>query len=258
MSSYLTSIRRHVPSLKSTLTKTGVQEVNENENTSNFLTTASTTLSNPPVALTEGDPWCDLTQDEQEALLKRILQFNNFDVERANKQLHSTLHWRSSSAISSKHVDLMYGLPAGIPISVVATHHDHVLTVAIAEKYLKSMVDHSHQQLAVSRMLEYFVYDRDGPRTSKVTVVVDFTNFAFRHVDITGLKNGISIYMNHYPEVIHKVFLVNYPKFLYGGMFICILLYSFINRSSFSLILGSFADDQMTNLFFLYFSILLP
>ena len=220
MSNYLTSIKRHVPSLKSPLTKTDVQQVNETENISNFLTIALKTLSNPPVAFVEGDPWDDLDQNEQETLLKRILQFNNFDVERANKQLHNTLHWRSSSAISSKNIDLIYGLTAGIPVSIVTTHHDHVFTIAIAERYLKSKVDHSHQQLAVSRMLEHFVYDRDGPRTSKVTIVVDFTDFTFRHVDIIGLKNGISIYMNHYPEVIHKVFLVNYPRLLYGGMFI--------------------------------------
>lgn len=151
----------------------------------------------------------------------RFLRFNAGHVERAMKQLGSVLAWRAKVRIAAQPASAMRGMRAGIPVCVMDAvgHVGQRLFFAAAERYVKREVDHVVQEVGVAKMFEYMLYDVDGPRIKGVDVVVDFTGFSAKNIDLYGLKIGVSTYLNYYPDVFHRILLINYPKFLYGGKF---------------------------------------
>lgn len=169
------------------------------------------------------DPFrCLLTQkhrDLRDDILLRFLRFNDFDLDKTIRQLQSTLTWRAQTSISSTDLSVIRGSASGIPLARIGntTENGDTLFFAAAECYDRSRIDRAVQKVGVARMFEHMLYDSGGPRAKRGTVVVDFSGFGTRHVDISGLRTGVATYMNYYPEVFEKVLLTNYPKLLYGG-----------------------------------------
>lgn len=171
------------------------------------------------------DPFhCLLTRkqsDLRDDILLRFLQFNDLDVDKTIRQLQSTLAWRAQTKISCADLSVIRGSASGIPLARIGntTENGDTLFFAPAECYDKSLIDRAVQKIGVARMFEHMLYDSGGPRAKRGTVVVDFSGFGTKHVDISGLRTGVATYVNYYPEVFQRVLLINYPRLLFGGKF---------------------------------------
>lgn len=182
-------------------------------------------LSSSLSALPSCDPWNQLRDDAElrNHVLLRLLRFNGLSAERAACQLRSTLAWRAKSRIAEQPCGTMHGMAAGIPLSLLEPVGEGGarLFFAAAEQYVKRDADRAVQEVGVARMFEYMLYDVDGPRAKRCNVVVDFTGFSVKNVDLIGMKTSVTTYLDYYPDVFHKILLINYPKFLYGGTIRC-------------------------------------
>lgn len=171
------------------------------------------------------DAWMLLLENgretERDEMLLRFLRYNGLNVEITVRQVGEVISWRTKVTISSMVVDVMYGKEAGIPIVQLGkiTKQGDGLFFCAAELYEKKDVVRKTQEIGVIKMFEYLLYEMCIPRVKRVTAVIDFTGFGVKHIDLTALRMGISVYTNYYPDVFHRVFLVNYPKILYGGKF---------------------------------------
>lgn len=180
-------------------------------------------LQSPRSPLPIEDPWSSFSQEDNHTLrdemLLRFLRYNALNPNKALKQLENVLDWRAKSQIGTTVPDVMHGLPAGVPIVQLtdATEQGDALFFAAAEQYQKKAVDHKIQQVAVARLFEHMLYEKTGPRLKRGCVVVDFTGFGVRHVDMHGLHAGVVTYLSYYPDVFAKILLLNYPKLLYGS-----------------------------------------
>lgn len=186
-----------------------------------LISLAEPLLSSPPAALPSCDPWNGLHDNTElrDHVLLRLLRFNGLSAEQAASQLRSTLSWRAKSRIAEQPCDTMRGMAAGIPLTLlepVGEEGARLFFVA-AEQYVKKNADHDVQEVGVARMFEHMLYDVDGPRAKRCEVVVDLTGFSVKNVDLVSMKTGVSTYLDFYPDVFHKILLINYPKFLYGG-----------------------------------------
>lgn len=99
----------------------------------------------------------------------------------------------------------------------VGQKEGETLFFGVAGSYDKRSVDRDVQKVAIDKMFDYILYDRDGPMASRCTVVVDFTDFGLSNVDLVGVKLGIVTYLSYFPDIFNCVLLVNYPRLLYGG-----------------------------------------
>lgn len=171
------------------------------------------------------DPWrCLHTSNEElrDEILIRLLRCNNLSIEKSLKQLCATLEYRATSAVAQLPVEKMQGRSTGIPVALLETKSKDKgtrLFYTAAADYIKKDVDHKIQEVGVAKMFEYMMYDSNGPQVKKAVVVVDFTGFGVRNVDLVATKNGVGIYTRHYPDMFHKILLINYPKLIYGGTF---------------------------------------
>lgn len=197
----------------------------ECERTSLTQLTVQFTSALTAASLPSSDPWSSLNASQNSVLrdeiLLRFLRFNSLQIDRTAKQLRSVLAWRAKSKISEQPVTVIRGMAAGIPVCIMDAvgRVGQRLFFASAEKYVKQDVDRRIQEIAVAKMFEHMLYDVDGPQVTGVDVVVDFMGFSTKNIDIFGLKTGVSTYLNYYPDIFHRIFLINYPKFLYGGKF---------------------------------------
>lgn len=162
----------------------------------------------------------DMTRRDE--MLLRVLRYNLLNVSKASLQIKQTLEWRVTENVSMKSLDVLNGAIIGLPAAkmCLSKKNDQLLVICIAEAYVRREVDHEKQFVGVAKLFDHFFYDEQGPLAKSVTAVVDFTNMSAKNVDLIGMKNGINIYMNHFPEVFHKIFLLNYPRFIHGGTFL--------------------------------------
>lgn len=186
-----------------------------------LITLATPLITSPPHALPRSDPWTKLSVDVglRDRVLLRLLRFNSLSPARTLRQLRAILEWRATARIAEEPHDAMRGMAAGIPTTLLPPvgKGGARLFFAPAEKYEKKGVQRAAQEVGVARMFEYMLYDVDGPQAERCAVVVDFTGFSAKNMDLAGIKTGVYTYINYYPDVFHAILLVNYPKFLYGG-----------------------------------------
>lgn len=191
-------------------------------------------FTQPPHPLPPSDPWATLHMSnptERDEILLRLLRFNALSVERSLRQLRATLDWRAQYKIAEQPVTIMQGPRAGIPLVLLDAHgvNGESLFFTSADRYVKRNVDHRIQSVAVAKMFDHMIYSLQGPRVKRGVVVVDFTGFSMKNVDIFGLKNGVSTYVAHYPDIFYRILMVNYPRFMYSGKFRppCLFDYTF-------------------------------
>lgn len=167
--------------------------------------------------LPQKDRWRRLDGVQRDEMLLRFLRYNALHVENTVKQLEETLQWRGAKKIAEQSDDVLYGMDAGIPVAQLGKVKENGdgLFFSLAEGYDKKGVNHKIQQVAAARMFERIVY-AEGVCVKRGTVVIDFSEFSVKNVDLYGLKNGVSTYVKHYPDVFHKILLINYPRFMYG------------------------------------------
>lgn len=156
---------------------------------------------------------------ELDEMLLRVLRYNLLNVARASVQVGRTLEWRCVDRVCAKSLDVLDGASVGLPTAPVrfCKRGRELLVVCISEAYVRRDVDHQKQSVGIAKIFDHLFYDRDGPLAKKVTAVVDFTNMSTKNVDLVGMRNGINVYMSHFPEIFHRVFLLNYPRFIHGG-----------------------------------------
>lgn len=195
--------------------------------------------------LSENDGWqmfnakkasaYDVTKRDE--MLLRVLRYNLLNVSKAGLQIRRTFEWRAIENVSMKPLDVLNGATIGLPAAKVTfcEKKDEIVVICITEAYVRREVDHEKQTLGFTKLLDHFFYDKQGPRAKRVTAVADFTNLSAKNVDLIAMKNGISVYMNHFPDIFHKIFLMNYPRFIHGGkFFIFIFICCFLKTSVFS------------------------
>lgn len=156
---------------------------------------------------------------KRDEMLLRVLRYNSLDVEKAGIQIRRTLEWRASMELCAKSTDVMMEPSAGlsvVPICVGKRPGD-ILMFSPARAYIRRNIDYEKQRIGIAKMFDHIVYDETGPQACRVTVVVDFSDMCVKNVDIFGLRNGINIYLNHFPDLFDRVLLLNYPKFIHGG-----------------------------------------
>lgn len=190
-------------------------------------TEISTTLSVACAELPPSDGWRafiepgQLYQRKRDEMLLRVLRYNLLNVEKSVTQIKESLEWRMTVAPCSKSMDVLTGATVGLPIAQVCEgkQSGDVLLFSLAEAYIRRDVDHEKQRVGIAKMFDYIVYDNSGLQANRVTVVIDFTNMSSKNVDLLGTRNGIHIYLSHFPDLFDQIFLLNYPRFVHGGEF---------------------------------------
>ena len=169
-------------------------------------------------------PDCDLwrsfdeLEDERDLTLLRLLRYNSLNVEKAEKQLESIFQWRASNRIAEVSEEAIHGPKVGIPVVKVGnvTENGSALIFSSAEGYCKKAVDHALQEVGVAKMFDQILYGQGEKRVKYCTVLIDFTNFSMKNIDLYGMKSGITTYLSYYPDIFDKIILIHYPKFIYG------------------------------------------
>lgn len=163
------------------------------------------------------DPWRHMHTNDASRRhhLLRFLRFNSLDVAKASAHIQAMLRWRVESRPTLIPADCVHGLRAGMPVARLRAvgAGGELLFFAAAARYVRKAAVGVEQLRATTRMFEDVVH-ADG--CGRAAAVVDFSAFGARHVDVVGLKRGVSLYVDYYPEAFYKVLLVNYPKLLYA------------------------------------------
>lgn len=173
--------------------------------------------------LPQEDVWRDLGDSQnatlRDEILLRFLRYNALSTDNAQRQVRSVLEWRAEHGIAAESPQVMYGVDAGIPVTRLSgpTPDGDLLFFCAAEMYSRCDVDHAKQGVALARLFDLLLYDVDGPRAKRGSVVIDFTNMSARNVDLVGLRLGVLLYTSYYPDLFLKILFFNYPKFIYGG-----------------------------------------
>lgn len=167
------------------------------------------------------DPWLTLTEQQRHSLLIRFLRYNLLHIENARSHIHKVATWRSTQRPWNLPISDMQGTPAGIPIlsDVIRGREGDVLIFIPTRYYQKSLVDRSAQVTAIKAFFEYCSYAAHGLKATSGIMLVDFAALQLKQVDLVALKNAINIFLSFYPEVLKKVILVNYPRWIHGSKF---------------------------------------
>lgn len=96
-----------------------------------------------------------------------------------------------------------------------------VLLYSPVRFYVKGQVDHASQKTAVKTFFEHMVYMKEGPLALSSIAVLDFKGMSMKNVDLVATKNGIRVFVDYYPELFKKIFVINYPSWLHGSKFSC-------------------------------------
>lgn len=232
MTTYLPSVkwptlskRSHSSSLQATDAQ--LHELPEHEAEALLQLQAATrgTIEASKPKLPECDPWVSLNDEQQSSMrdeiLLRFLRYNALSVEKAQHQMETALKWRADFRVASLSTDVVHGAEVGIPITFLSTNKetDDALLLCLAESYVRREVNHAKQETGAAKLFDYMLYDVNGPRARRGSLVVDCTNLSYRNVDVVALKNGIFLYLNYFPDIFNKILIINYPKFMHGGKF---------------------------------------
>lgn len=229
MSSYFSSVKLPSLPVRSHTTAVATDEPvdrlphHEREALSHLIALSTDAIVGAKGQLPECDVWRELNNGDHERLrdeiLMRFLRYNVLSVEKAHRQILATLKWRTNSLVSTLSPNVMLGTEVCIPIAHLSTvpATGDVLLFSLGEAYERKQVNHPKQETGIAKLFEHLLYDASGPHAKRSSVVVDCTNLSVRNVDLIGLKKGIFLYTNYFPDVFYKILLINYPKFVYGG-----------------------------------------
>lgn len=229
MASYFSPVKLSSLSVRSHATAAATDEPinrlpqHEKDALSHLISVSADAIVDAKGRLPDCDVWRELNDGEHDKLrdeiLIRFLRYNVLSVEKAHRQVISTLNWRTNSLISTLSPNVMLGNEVCLPMAHLSTDPltGDVLLFSLAEGYERKKVNHAKQETGIAKLFEHLLYDADGPRASRSSVVVDCTNLSVRNVDLVALKKGIFLYTNYFPDVFYKILLINYPKFVYGG-----------------------------------------
>ncbi|CAN8068141.1 unnamed protein product [Agarophyton chilense] len=176
------------------------------------------TFSSPHNNLHPEDPWRTLTQNQVDLLLLRFLRYNLLQVESSFTHVCKVAAWRTDECPWNFGLELLQNRKAGVPIlsDVIRGRDDEVLLFIPCRHYDKSIIDRKLQTTAIKAFFESYLYATGGLKASSAVMLVDFSGLHLKQVDLTALKNSINIFLSYYPEVLQKVILVNYPRWIHG------------------------------------------
>lgn len=173
-------------------------------------------------SLPECDSWRNLRDEShwqlRDEILLRFLRFNGLNVDKSAVQMEEALKWRGRSMVATLSEDIIKGMQVGLPIAQLTEPNEQgdVLYVCLSDAYIKAQVDHEQQETAVGKMFDIILYSPNGPQAKQGFIVVDFTNLGWNNIDLIGVKNGIIIFLNYFPDVFGKIMFVNYPRIVHG------------------------------------------
>lgn len=169
--------------------------------------------------LHESDPWRTLPENLRLCLLLRFLRYHLLNVDKAQEHIMRVAKWRLTECPWEKSLSCVKGKQNGIPIleADIRGKNNEILIYLPAKRYVKAEVDHHAQELAIQTFFEHCAYAEDGYRASCAVLLFDFTDMLMKNVDLTASRYAIKIFLDYYPEAFHRIFLVNYPKWLYGS-----------------------------------------
>lgn len=227
MTAYLPSMKwpslRSQPALAATDFPLDKLPQHESEALATLRSTSTTMIEVAARTLPEIDGWRCLNDEDfatlRDEILLRFLRYNALSVEKSQEQFGKTLQWRSQGSVSTLPLEVMRGCDAGLPLCILygPTESGDMLFFSLAEAYIRKEIDHAKQAVAIGKMFDHLLYDKDGPRGKRGSIVIDFTNMSVKNVDLIGLRAGIMIYLNYFPDLFYKILFINYPKFIYGG-----------------------------------------